>query len=358
MTGLPLKFLLLPTTQLVAIAGLLLGDGYTFLGIGVFACLALLLDVLEDRSDVDELEELGWRGRALVYTVFGLQAVVAVTGLHAATSAAGWVGVVGATLTTGQLLGMGGINVGHELAHGGSALERELSRVVVVPCLHTASVIDHVHSHHRHIGTESDATTARRDETLLTFAVRSIRGQNAWAWQFEAERARRNGRAVRGLSNRALRGHLMEAGYLVLVWAVYGWQGLAVAIAAAVIALRAIESMFYIAHFGLVRVPGTPCAPRHSWNSRRVISSGYMLNLTHHSHHHAAPALPYWSLRVHEDAPVLPMGPGVLSVLAAVPWLWFRIMDPALKDWDLRFATEDERALVAGSSCVPLRRSA
>ena len=46
-------------------------------------------------------------------------------------------------------------------------------------------------------------------------------------------------------------GHLMEIGKLMFVFAVFGWQGLLLAVIAAVFAIRGIESLSYVANYCL-----------------------------------------------------------------------------------------------------------
>ncbi|OAN80813.1 hypothetical protein A8B78_10585 [Jannaschia sp. EhC01] len=347
MRFLPAKFLLLPATQCIAIAGMILGGGYTFLGFGVVVLLALVLDRFDDHSDYDDRLDVGISGKALVYLIVALQAVLIVTSLMAATSAHSWLGVVGVILTLGQLLGLGAVDVGHELAHSRNRLDVEIGRAVIAPCLHTSSIIDHVYRHHAAVCTADDAVSAKRGEPFVAYFRRSVVSQNLWAWEFAAKRMRHLGKSVWSLSNAALRGHILEVAYLLFAALVFGWVGLLVAVVAALIAMRAIESISYIAHYGLIRVPGTPCCSRHSWNSRRTISSGYMLNMTSHSHHHTTPSLPYWDLRVKDDMPILPLSPGIMSLIAPISPLWFRAIEPAIEDWDRRFATDAERALLA-----------
>ena len=62
------------------------------------------------------------------------------------------------------------------------------------------------------------------------------------------------------------------------------------------------ESVNYIEHYGLVRVPNTKVMPRHSWDCRNVMSTFNYLNLTRHSDHHANARKPYWDLETQDSA--------------------------------------------------------
>ncbi|MBZ0226917.1 MAG: fatty acid desaturase [Bauldia sp.] len=131
-----------------------------------------------------------------------------------------------------------------------------------------------------------------------------------------------------------------------LVVALAGPSGIVAFAITAGINVVVIEAGNYIGHYGLVRAPGRPVRPRHSWNAPRFFSTSMMVNLPRHSHHHRSAGKPYWELTVLEDAPVYPFGTAVMSAIALFPSLFFRIVEPRLADWDERLASDDERALL------------
>src|SRR5690606_29465563 len=94
----------------------------------------------------------------------------------------------------------------------------------------------------------------------------------------------------------------------------------------------------YVEHYGLLRqkLPNgryEPTAPRHSWNTNHVYSNLISFHLQRHSDHHANALRPYQALRDFDDVPRLPSGyPGCFG-LAAIPPLWFKVMDPKLLEW-------------------------
>ncbi len=53
-----------------------------------------------------------------------------------------------------------------------------------------------------------------------------------------------------------------------------------------------------------------------------------LYHLQRHSDHHANPTRRYQSLRDFEESPVLPTGYAGMIVLAIVPAVWRRVMDP------------------------------
>lgn len=70
------------------------------------------------------------------------------------------------------------------------------------------------------------------------------------------------------------------------------------------------------------------CQPHHSWNSNHLVSNLVVFQLQRHSDHHAHPGRSYQSLRDFPDLPRLPSGYFGMFLLAYIPPLWFRVMDP------------------------------
>ena len=91
----------------------------------------------------------------------------------------------------------------------------------------------------------------------------------------------------------------------------------------------------YIEHYGLLRLKMPDgryerCRPEHSWNSNHLFSNFVMLHLQRHSDHHANPMRRYQSLRNFDGNPQLPAGYPAMYLLALIPPLWRRVMDPLL----------------------------
>ncbi|WP_369028806.1 fatty acid desaturase, partial [Nocardia farcinica] len=93
------------------------------------------------------------------------------------------------------------------------------------------------------------------------------------------------------------------------------------------------ETVNYVEHYGLLRErrPGgryRRCSPRDSWNSDRLVTNIFLFHLQRHSDHHANPGRRYQTLRSSQQAPQLPAGYATMILLAAVPPLWRKVMDP------------------------------
>ena len=254
------------------------------------------------------------------------------------------VGLVGLGLFFGTL-----VNVAHELVHRtGDRAAWLTGRWLLAHTLDTGFAIEHIHGHHRFVGTDRDPATARRGEYVLAFVWRSTIGQVRSAWDHEAKRLQRRGQAIWSWSNVFLRGQLMSAALVGLTFAVGGWRGVTAFLIAAVLGKVALELVNYVEHYGLARMEGTRVAPHHSWNCHNKLSSWVLFNLPRHSDHHMVASRPYYDLRpvpdLVSDAPVLPMGYLGCMVTALVKPVWDRMMEPRLADWDVRLATAEEVA--------------
>jgi alkane 1-monooxygenase len=104
-------------------------------------------------------------------------------------------------------------------------------------------------------------------------------------------------------------------------------------VAQSVVAFSLLEAVNYIEHYGLVRrelAPGKyePVTHLHSWNSSHRVTNWLLFHLQRHSDHHAHAARRYVALRHFDDSPQLPAGYASMVLLALVPPLWRRVMDP------------------------------
>jgi alkane 1-monooxygenase len=103
----------------------------------------------------------------------------------------------------------------------------------------------------------------------------------------------------------------------------------------AVVAIVLLEFFNYVAHYGLVRrvIPGRglePFGPRHCWSVSRRMTNATLFNMGRHASHHRFSARPYQTLGGAPTSPELPGGYASAILLALVPPLWRRVMDPRL----------------------------
>jgi len=251
----------------------------------------------------------------------------------------------------GFVFGAAGVNISHELFHRTkNRFAVSVGRWLLAFTFDTTFAIEHVYGHHRHVGTNKDPATARRGEALQVFWLRSTVGQIIKAFEYEANRQKTHGRSVWSWKNRAIRGQFMSLTYLAVAYYAAGLRGMAAMLIMAVIGKLFLESVNYIEHYGLLRVPGTKVAPRHSWDSFRLLSNALLFNLPRHSSHHTNASLRFWQLGADSSTPKLPYGYLVMIFIALIPPLWRRVMKNPLADWDKSFATKQELELLDNRS--------
>ena len=99
--------------------------------------------------------------------------------------------------------------------------------------------------------------------------------------------------------------------------------------------------------------------PSHSWNSNNIATNVLLYHLQRHSDHHANPTRRYQTLRDYQESPVLPTGYAGMIVLAIVPAVWRRVMDPRVLrhfDGDLSRANLSPRKRRCDPRDVPAAR--
>jgi alkane 1-monooxygenase len=229
--------------------------------------------------------------------------------------------------------------------HRRRPLDRALAEVLMTSVSYAHFCVEHVHGHHRHVATRRDPATSRRGETVFAFVVRSITGGALSAWRLEGERAARANVPAWTLRDRRVRVPLLTVlAYGVVGWA-FGAAGAALFLAQGLVAVVLLEMVNYLEHYGLTRRELEPgryerVGPEHSWNSSHLVSNAYLFNLGRHSDHHALASRPYEMLRHRgeDEAPQLPSGYAAMLMVALVPPLWFRVMDPRVAAWSSRRA--------------------
>jgi alkane 1-monooxygenase len=227
------------------------------------------------------------------------------------------------------------INLGHEMGHKNTALERWLSKLVLAPTFYGHFTIEHNRGHHRDVATPADPASSRMGESIYRFVLREMPGAFHRAWTLESDRLRREGGSVWSVRNDILQAAVVS----IALWAgLILWLGVAVLpflLMAAFWANFQLTSANYVEHYGLLRAERAPgkyevCQPHHSWNSNHAVSNWALFHLQRHSDHHAHPLRRYQSLRNFDGVPRLPSGYFGMFLVAYVPPLWRYVMDERL----------------------------
>ncbi|TFH31500.1 MAG: alkane 1-monooxygenase [Myxococcales bacterium] len=250
------------------------------------------------------------------------------------TQALSWVGVLAIAVNTGILCGFA-INLGHELGHKKSRLERNLATAVLSMGAYGHFAIEHNRGHHRHVATPEDCASSRMGETLYGFALRELPGGFRRAWMLEAGRLERHDQRVWSLDNEIVRAGLVTIVVSLGLVVAFGPLMIPYLLATYFMGAFHLTMANYVEHYGLLRERRANglyerCQPHHSWNSNHICSNWATYHLQRHSDHHANPGRRYQALRHFDGVPTLPNGYAGMFWVALVPPLWFRVMDPLL----------------------------
>jgi alkane 1-monooxygenase len=241
---------------------------------------------------------------------------------------------VGLALTVGCIAGIG-INTAHELGHKKESHERWLAKIALAQSFYGHFYIEHNRGHHVRVATPEDPASSRVGETFYAFWPRTVAGSLTSAWNLEKRRITRRKKHPFTIGNDVLNAWLMS----VVLWgalvAVFGVEILPFLVIQAVLGFSLLEAVNYLEHYGMLRQRTGPdktgryerVDPSHSWNSNNIATNVLLYHLQRHSDHHANPTRRYQTLRDFEESPVLPTGYAGLIILAAIPPLWFRVMD-------------------------------
>jgi alkane 1-monooxygenase len=244
--------------------------------------------------------------------------------------------IIGSTLNLGLVFATCGINVAHELGHRDSRIFRECARFLLLPSLYTHFTISHNYGHHKWVGSERDKVTARKNEMVFIFWIRAIIGVYTEAWQIENRRLRSQGRVTFSFRNEMLYNTVLHVLYLLVLYFFLGVQMLVLFLFAALISVLLLETIDYVEHYGIIRKRSESgmlerVSAKHSWNSNHIIGRIFLFELVRHADHHLHANKPYENLNHIDESPQLPYGYPLSIILALIPPVWFRIMNPMVE---------------------------
>lgn len=241
-----------------------------------------------------------------------------------------WAGLV---VSVGSIGGAVGITFAHELVHRSGRFERVLGDVLLALVSYPHFATEHVHGHHRHVATPKDPATARPGEGFYRFLPRTVFGSIAHAWTIACDQQTRRGRGAWHPANVMFRyGATLALTFAGVAW-YWGTHALLFFVLQGIVAFVLLEGINYVEHYGLVRREEAPgkyerVAACHSWDSSHRVSNWLLINLARHADHHLIASRRYPALSSRDQAPQLPAGYATMLLLALVPPLWRKVMDP------------------------------
>lgn len=280
----------------------------TFIGLDGFNPCPKIYQALERRWTFS-LPTLLWLPTHLAFMYWGVVHALPQTSENNAKQ---WWGLV---FNFGIAAGVA-INMSHEMIHKNTWYEHGSGCLVLSLVCYGHFAVEHLDGHHKRVATLEDPASARPGENVYAFLPRSIVGGFISAFHLNFRKC-------------------------ALLWLVTGALALAIAnlnrnalsffFLQGMIGAGFLEVVNYVEHAGLTRSPSEAVNPLHSWNYGSKFQNAFLLNLMRHSDHHASGGRRYQSLRSWPWSPNLPFGYATAILLALVPPLWFKVMNPRIE---------------------------
>ena len=267
---------------------------------------------------------LGWVAAYAALLVWSM--LVLASGTFSVVGSIGWVVSIG-------IVGGLGINVAHELIHKDGKLETRAGGFLLALVSYAGFKVEHLRGHHVHVSTPDDASSSRFNQSLYNFLPRAYGRNFVNAWRLEAQRLQRKGLPAFHWRNELIWWYALTVAVLAGFSLAFGWLGAAFFLGQSFMAFTLLEIVNYLEHYGLHRRKlengrYERTTPEHSWNSNYFLTNVFLFHLQRHSDHHAYAKRRYQVLRHHDVAPQLPAGYAAMVVLALIPPLWKKVMNP------------------------------
>ncbi|OZG71241.1 alkane 1-monooxygenase [Hahella sp. CCB-MM4] len=241
----------------------------------------------------------------------------------------GWILSIG---TVGAL----GITVAHELIHKDAFVEKNAGGILLSMVFYGGFKVEHLRGHHVNVSTPLDASSARYNQSLYQFLPHAYLHNFLNAWKLESRRLKKKGCSPFSLQNELIWWYGLSLIWLAVCIFFWGIEGGLFFLGQSFIAFTLLEIVNYLEHYGLHRRQldngkFERVTPEHSWNSNYFLTNLFLFHLQRHSDHHANAKRRYQVLRHYESAPQLPAGYAAMVVLALIPPLWFKVMNPRVE---------------------------
>tara|TARA_B110000285_G_scaffold157176_1_gene175323 strand:+ start:947 stop:1984 length:1038 start_codon:yes stop_codon:yes gene_type:complete len=263
-----------------------------------------------------------------LFVIYDFLVTVSVSGL--ATS-----DLIANILMMGTILGVNGINVGHELGHKtDKPFKMFLAHIMLASTIQNHFIPYHNGGHHRDIGTPEDLTSAKEGDNFYFFALRSQIGGYFKTWKLESQRLKSEGKSTAW--NPMIIYTLIPLLLLVIICYFFDFNTTLIYFITSVYGISVLEAQNYFSHYGLRRKMQENgryerVKPKHSWNSDHIIGRVLLFELTRHSDHHHMGAKPFQVLDSKQDSPLLPFGYPMMLMLSYFPFIFKPLMKKHLK---------------------------
>ena len=333
-----LKYLLVFSLPLTAYISFVSEGVLTFLPLLLFFGLVPILELFfkADSTNFDKetakFEKENKLYNWILYASIPVQIGMLIFFLNVMQEPLTTVGYIGRISSMGIMCGVLGINLGHELGHRLNKTEQFLGELMLLTSLNTHFLPYHNGGHHFNVATPHDAATARKNEPLYIFWIRSHFSSYKEAWQLENKRMNELGKSNFSAQNKMIKYTVANMVLLITIYYFFGWIVLLSFIAAAVTGILLLQTVNYIEHYGLLRNKNEHGRYErvkhiHSWNSDHVIGRLVLFNLSRHSDHHYNGSKHYQVLKSLPESPQMPTGYPGMMLLSLIPPIWFKYMN-------------------------------
>lgn len=246
--------------------------------------------------------------------------------------------IIGRIISMGLMCSIFGINVAHELGHRVKRWEQNLAKSLLLTSQYMHFYIEHNKGHHRMVGTPTDPSTAKFNQSVYRFYVQTFVGTYLHAWRIAIDEAKKKNAS--GIFNEMLLFQIIQLVFVGLIAWNFGWMVMIYFLCAAILGCFMLETVNYIEHYGLSRNLVRESVyervkPYHSWNSNHLVGRLLLFELSRHSDHHYLASKKYQTLKHLEDAPQMPTGYPGMILLSLVPPLWFKVMHGQMRKFGL-----------------------
>ena len=268
---------------------------------------------------------------AMIFVVF------AVTVWFVGTQSLPWWSYVALVIGSGIYCG-GVMTLTHELGHKANKLDQFVAKFGNSVVGYGHFCIEHNRGHHVMVSTPEDPASARMGESIYRFAIREMTGTFERGIFHERERLAKKGYGFWTWRNDVLQSYALTLVIMAICVFVFGPAILLFIVPLYAFGWYTLTQANYIEHYGLLRAKKPNgkyerTQPHHSWNTNHLFSNMQLFHLQRHSDHHANPLRPYQVLRNFDDLPTLPNGYLGCYTLAAIPPLWYKVMDKKVMEW-------------------------
>lgn len=203
-----------------------------------------------------------------------------------------------------------GIVVGHELIHQRSWFPKLFGRFLLSLVCYEHFYTEHLNGHHCNVGHHSDPASARFGESFNTYWKRTVPGQFKHAWQLENKRLQFNSLSFPILlRHRVFQGIVFQLLLIITLLTVFGVGALIAFLIQAFAAIRKLEAVNYIEHWGLQRDPDNNGSKDIlSWETDSWVTQHALIGLSKHTDHHRHADKAFQRLQYCPNSPQLPYG--------------------------------------------------